>query len=108
MAATIGAELLNPYEMAGLAAPTAIKLTELPKHQITPPSMPNKWVLGVALKKASILTGFPCTGFAINKGLRIKVHIKAPIEKNTTAVYDEIFPASASEKSVASEEATNL
>jgi hypothetical protein len=49
-AATTGAELLSPYDMAGLAEPTAMKLTELPRHHIAPPNIPNAWTLDFPLK----------------------------------------------------------
>lgn len=109
MAATTGAELLKPYDMAGLAAFTDIKLTVFPRPQIAPPSIPSRCVRGEPLKYSAKVTLSPSTGkIYINMGLYTNVLTNAPMENITTAVYEVSFPAFSGEKSVSSERATKL
>jgi len=86
IAATKGAALLSPYEIADPAALTAINERAFPEDQIIPPATPHVWFFILPEKYCFMLTDPPSMLLRIKKGLKIIVLIKAPIEKKTTAV----------------------
>src|ERR1022692_2720053 len=84
--ATTGAALLRAYEIAGPAAPTAMKLALIPVAQIAPPSTPVRCVVMLPLKYSAKWTGAPSTGLRMKKGLKRKVVTNAPSVKKNDAV----------------------
>ena len=83
--ATTGAALLSAYDIAGPAAPAAIKETTIPNIQMVPPNTPTIWVLKLPFQYSDIFTGSPCTGFLIKIGLKMKVLTNTPTAKKNIA-----------------------